>query len=119
MCVCLSVCVSVFLFRFYGLYLVYYGSELGENVGTSVRLIVLNFHKNRFGFDVIMTSFPFLKLFLSEATLLKGKQLCAKGNNYDAPDCDTSDSDLVEKYKQNKMLTQRRRSTKLISLDVF
>ena len=25
----------------------------------------------------------------------KWEQLCAKGNNYAAPDCDTSDSDLV------------------------
>ena len=40
---------------------------------------------------VIITSFlSFLKLFL-----FKKKQLCAKGNNYAAPDCDTRDSDLV------------------------
>ena len=46
-------------------------------------------------FDVIMTSFLFFKkLFLREATLLKGIQLCAKGNNYAAPDCDTCDSDI-------------------------
>ena len=38
-----------------------------------------------------MTSFLFsLQLFLREATLLKGIQLCAKGNNYAAQDCDTS-----------------------------
>ena len=58
-------------------------------------MIVLRFHKNRFSVDIIMTSF-LLNLFLREATLLKGKQLCAKGNNYAAPDCDTSDSDLVK-----------------------
>ena len=69
--------------------------KLGENVGTTVRLIVLKFHKNQFSVDVIMTSFLFLKLFLGEATLLKGKQFCAKENNYAAPDCDTGDSGLV------------------------
>ena len=37
----------------------------------------------------------FQKLFPREATLLKEKQLCAKGNNYAAPDCDISDSDLL------------------------
>ena len=47
-----------------------------------------------------MTSFLFfLILFLREATLLKGKILCAKGNNYAAPDCDTSDSDLLVIYE--------------------
>ena len=30
-----------------------------------------------------------------EATLFTGMQLCAKGNNYAAPDWDTSDSDLL------------------------
>ena len=30
-----------------------------------------------------------------EAILLKDQQLYAKGNNYAATDCDTSDSDLV------------------------
>ena len=42
-----------------------------------------------------MMSFLFLKLFQREATLLKGMQLCAKGNDYAAQDCDTSDSDLL------------------------
>ena len=42
-----------------------------------------------------MTSFLFFKLFLREAALLKGMQLGAKGNNYAAPDYDTSDSDLL------------------------
>ena len=42
-----------------------------------------------------MMSFQFFKLFLREAALLKGMQLCAKGNNYAAQDCDTSDSDLL------------------------
>ena len=37
-----------------------------------------NFIKNRFSFDVIMTSFLFL-LLLWEAILLKEKQLCSKG----------------------------------------
>ena len=36
--------------------------------------------------------------FLREATLLKGMQLCANGNNYAAPDCDISDSDLLVGY---------------------
>ena len=67
----------------------------GENVETLVSLIVSKFHKHRFIVDVIMTSFLFSKLFLSEAALLKEKQLCAKENNHAAPDCDTSDSDLV------------------------
>ena len=70
--------------------------KLCENVGTLVPLIVLKFHKNSFSVDVIMTSFLFSKkLFLREATLLKEKQLCAKGNNYDAPDYDTSDRNLL------------------------
>ena len=46
-----------------------------------------------------MTSFPFfINLFVREATLLKGKQLCAKGNNYAASECDKSDSDLLVSY---------------------
>ena len=97
-CVCVCVCLSVrnaftaYISFTMGRVLI----KLDENVGTSVRLIVSQFHKNRFSVDVIMTSFIF-KLFLREATLLIGKQLCAKGNNYAAPDCDTSDSDLVTK----------------------
>ena len=71
--------------------------KLGENVGTSVRLIVWKFHKNRFSFDVIMTSFLFFfskgsNFSQREATLLKGKQLCSlekaqsvqRDENYDA-----------------------------------
>ena len=43
-----------------------------------------------------MTSFLILKqLFLREATLLKGIQLCAKGNSFATPDCEASDSDLL------------------------
>ena len=76
--------------------------KLGKNVGTLIRLIVLKCHKNRFSVDVIMTSFLFFQLFLREATLLKGKQVCAKGNNYVAPDCDTSDSDLVSAENVNE-----------------
>ena len=67
--------------------------KLGENVGTLVRLIVL-LHKNRFSVDEIMMSITFFYLFLGEATMLKRKQLCAKGNNYAAPDCDTSEINL-------------------------
>ena len=56
--------------------------KLGENVGTSVRLIALKFYKNRFCVDVSMTSFFFfLKLFLRKATLLKEQQLWTKANN--------------------------------------
>ena len=52
--------------------------KLSENVGTVVRLIVIQFHKNRISFDVIMTWFLFYKkLFLGEVTLLK-----AKGKDY-------------------------------------
>ena len=82
--------------------------KLGENVRTLVRMIVLKFHKNRFSVDVIMTSFLFSFFKGSnssekEATLLQGKQLCSKrkknsvqrDENYAAPDCDTSDSDLL------------------------
>ena len=90
-CVCVSVCVSVPLLRLISRY---YGSvliKLGENVGTLVQLIVLKFHKNRFSFDVIMTSFLFCKkLFLRRGILLKGIQIFAKGNNYDALDCEAS-----------------------------
>ena len=93
-CVCVCVCLSVCLSRFYGLYLAIMGRiliKLGENVGTLVQLIVLKFHKNRFSFDVIMTSFLFCKkLFLRRGILLKGIQLFAKGNNYDALDCEAS-----------------------------
>ena len=72
--------------------------KLGENVRTLIRLIVLQFHKNRCSDDVIMTSFLyFFHLFLREETLFKGKQLRAKGNNYAAPDCDTSDNDHLVK----------------------
>ena len=49
--------------------------KLSENVGTSIRLIVLKFHKTRIRFDVIMTSFLSFNLFIREATLLKGTQL--------------------------------------------
>ena len=48
--------------------------KLGENDKTLVRLIVLEFHKNRFNVDVVMASFLFFKFIL-------GKQLCSKGNN--------------------------------------
>ena len=70
---------------------------LGENVGTSVKLIVFKFHKNKLSFDVIMTSFLFLKVIFkgSYSAQSQGKKLCAKGNNYAAPDCDTSNSNLV------------------------
>ena len=94
-CVCLSVCPA--FTAYITLTMCRILIKLGENVGTLVRLIVLKFHKNQFGFDVIMTSFHFFfsKLFLRKATLLKSKRLCSKGNNYAAPDCDTSDSDLL------------------------
>ena len=59
-----------------------------------------------FSVDVIMTSFLFSKLFLREATLLKEQQLCAKGKTNAAPDCDTSDSDLLV-YKFIEMFQNR------------
>ena len=106
MCVCLSVCpaFTAYISLTFGWILI----KFGENVGTLVRMIVLKFHKNRFSFDVIMTSF-FYYFFKGtnssdrEATLLKGKQLCSKrkknsvqrDENYAAPDFDTSDSDLL------------------------
>ena len=75
-------------------------------------MVVLKFHKNRFSVDEITTSFLLKNTFLREATLLKEQQLLtkannsdqretnvrkweqlgAKGNNYAAPYCDTSDS---------------------------
>ena len=69
-----------------------------ENVETLNRLIVLTFHKNRISFDVIMTSFLFcLKVIANGSDSAQRKKLCAKvnGNNYAAPDCDTSDIDLL------------------------
>ena len=36
--------------------------KLGENVGTSVQLIVIQFHKNRFSVDVITSMTLFLLL---------------------------------------------------------
>ena len=81
----LSVCLS----RFYGVYPLTLGRiliKLDKNVGTSVQLIVLKFHKDRVSFDVIMMSFHiFLKLFLREATLSKRRG--KKGNNYAAQNC--------------------------------
>ena len=61
--------------------------KLGENVGTSVRLIILKFHKNRFRFDIVMIwRHPIFKVFFkgnnssqSEATLLKEKKTLSKG----------------------------------------
>ena len=71
-------------------------------------MIVLKFHKNRFIVEVIMTSFLFFcKLFLREANLLKGKQLCTKGNNYSAQDCDTSDNDLLDNSNNEIIILYR------------
>ena len=79
--ICVSVCLAftAYILLTMGRILI----KLCENVGTLVRLIVSKFHKNWFSVDVIMASFLlfFQKLFLREATLLKGKQLCSKGNN--------------------------------------
>ena len=51
--------------------------KLGENVGTSVRLIIFKFNKKSVlcccSYDVIPI---FKKLFLREAALYKGKQSC-------------------------------------------
>ena len=87
--VCVSVCLSVCLcvcpaFTAYiSLTMSRMLINLGESVGTSVRLIVLRFHKNQFSIDVIMTSFLFSKVISKrsnsaqrETTLCKGKQLC-------------------------------------------
>ena len=60
-CVCLSVCLSVCpaitacVSLTVGRILI----KFGENVGTLVRLIMYEFHKNRFSVDVIMTPFLF------------------------------------------------------------
>ena len=59
-----------------------------------------------------MMSFLFLKLFLREAILLKEKQLCAKGNNYVAPGCDTSDSNLLVVRDQYWWESQHRQTHK-------
>ena len=71
--------------------------KLVVNVGTSIQLIVSKFHKNRSSFDVIMTSFLFPKVISkgSYSAQSQTKKLYAKGNNYDAQECDTSDSDLL------------------------
>ena len=57
----------------------------------------IKFHKNRLSVDVIMTSFLFSKVISkgSYSAQSQGKKLCAKGNKYAAPDCDTSDSYLL------------------------
>ena len=85
-CVCLSVCLAftVFISLTTGRNLI----KLCENAGTLIRLIVLKFYKNRLCVDVIMTLFLFFKIFSkgSITAQSKGIQLCAKGNNYAAPD---------------------------------
>ena len=81
--VCVCMCVSPALTAYISLTMGWILIKLGENVGTSVRLIVLKFHRNQFSFDVIITSFLFSKkkvFFLREAILLKEKQLCSKGS---------------------------------------
>ena len=55
------------------------------------------------------------KSFLRDATMLK--QLCAKGNNYVAPDCDTSDSDLLVILLE--ITTYTVLSYSILSWDVF
>ena len=95
--VCLSVCVSVcpaftaYISLTVGRILI----KLGENVGTLVRLIVPYFIKIGLVLTLLWRYSYLLKLFLREATLLKAKQLCAKGNNFAAQDCDTSESNLL------------------------
>ena len=69
--------------------------KLGENVGTLGRLIVVKFHKNRFSFDIVMMSFLFFKVISKGRDSAQREKLCAKGNDYTAPDCDTSNSDLL------------------------
>ena len=89
-CVCLSVCVSVgpAFTAYISLTMGWISIKLGENVGTLVRLIVLEFHKNPISFEVIMTSFLFFKVISkgSYSIQTQEKRLCGKGNNYAAPD---------------------------------
>ena len=69
--------------------------KLGENVGTLVRLIVLKFEHSA------VRGKPFRlcvsELFESIEThfFFNFEHSAAKGNNYAAPDCDSSDSDLI------------------------
>ena len=66
--------------------------KLGGNVGTKVRLVVLKFHTNRFNDDVIMTSV--LRFFLLQRDrILSQREMIIMLS----PDCDTSDSDLVNR----------------------
>ena len=88
-CVCLSVCpaFTAYISLTVGWILI----KLSENVGTLVRLIVLKFHKNRVTVDVI----PIFKDISKGSNSGQREHLCAKGNNYAAPDCDTNDSNLL------------------------
>ena len=45
----------------------------------------------------------FFKVIFKGTILLKGKILCAKGSSYAAPDCDTSDSDLLVSLFKDKL----------------
>ena len=59
-----------------------------QDASVLVRLIVSMFHK-KYTFSAIIWKF------VVGSNCSKGKKLCVKGNNYAAPDCDSSDSDLV------------------------
>ena len=109
LCVCLSVCLP----RFYisltvGQILI----KLVENVITSVRMIVLKFHKNWISFDVIMTSFLFSKVISkgsnspqSEKTLCKGKQkLCCARSTH----CEDFRRLLKSSFQSSLLLTDDR-----------
>ena len=69
---------------------------LGEIHDDRARLAQFMSHSS---IDVIMTSFIFFIYIViskgSYSSRSQGKRLCAEGNNYAAPDCDTSDSDLL------------------------